>query len=122
MAKLKTFSIPEIEEKEFNAAWQIFRECCHREGLDFSKKIRQLIVSYAKDHGKGNSAFKLDEWQADPNFMAFPTLAEMPKTDYLTQLTESDLTKIGRFAQAWASSSADELDNRSRASKNYVTK
>tara|TARA_Y100000310_G_C20381681_1_gene668435 strand:+ start:297 stop:773 length:477 start_codon:yes stop_codon:yes gene_type:complete len=121
MAKLKTFSIPESEEEEFNEAWAIFRECCHTEGTDFSKKIRELILSYAKSHGKGNFAFKLDEWQANPSFAALPTLAEIPKKHYLSHLTDSDLKRIGNFAEAWARGAWDELDKRARDSADYVT-
>jgi len=121
MAKLKTFSIPDIEEESFNEAWAIFRECCHTEGTDFSKKIRGLIVSYAKSHGKGNFAFKLDEWQANPSFAALPTLAEMPKKHYLAHLTDADLRRIGDFAQSWAQGSMHELDKRARESEDYVT-
>jgi len=121
MAKLKTFSIPDSEEEEFNEAWAIFRECCHIEGTDFSKKIRELIISYAKSHGKGNFAFKLDEWQANPSFAALPTLAEIPKKHYVAHLTDSDLKRIGDFAQAWAQGSLHELDKRARDSADYVT-
>jgi len=121
MAKLKTFSIPDIEEESFNEAWAIFRECCHTEGTDFSKKIRGLIVSYAKSHGKGDFAFKLDDWQANPSFEALPTLAEIPKKHYIAHLTDADLKRIGDFAQSWGRGSWDELDKRARESEDYVT-
>ena len=44
-----------------------------REKKDASKIIVELIEEYVRNHAEGNSTFKLDNWNEDPDFQALPT-------------------------------------------------
>lgn len=39
-----------------------------------SEIFREAIDEYIRNHKEGNDAFKLDDWQTDPNFKAIPSL------------------------------------------------
>jgi len=59
-----------LELNEFND----LEEIRWREHKDFSDILRLAVQEYIRNHKEGNDAFKLDDWQEDPNFKAIPTL------------------------------------------------
>jgi hypothetical protein len=67
-----------------------------REGKHKSEIIIALIEEYVKAHAAGNDSFKLDNWQADPEFQAAPTIFSDPQKwfRYLTDCTTEERTKI----------------------------
>lgn len=68
-----------------------------REGKSSSQIIFEILQDYVKSHSEGNSTFKLDKWQENPEFVAIPTLLS-PSDKWnkflLENCTEEDLTKI----------------------------
>ena len=56
-----------LEKAEFDA----FEEIRWRERMSRSEIGRKAIQEYVKNHGEGNSTFKLDQFQ-DPDFKAMP--------------------------------------------------
>lgn len=68
-----------------------------REDKTRSELVCNLIKDYVKAHSEGNSTFKLDKWQEDPEFKAIPTLLSDPDKwfDYISECSDSELTKIG---------------------------
>ena len=72
MAKnfIKSFSYKEDKEPVMDELAVI----AARERKDTSKIIVELIEDYVKGHSEGNSTFKLDKWNEDPDFQAVPAL------------------------------------------------
>jgi|GEM_PF-2482806 len=59
-----------LEKAEFDA----FEEIRWRERMSRSEIGRKAIQEYVKNHGEGNSTFRLEQFQ-DPDFVAMPAFA-----------------------------------------------
>lgn len=72
------------------------KEAHWRERKSESEIVREAIDDWLKSHAEGNSSFKLEMWQEDPQFKAIPTLLSPDDKwqKYLEQCNNEDLTKI----------------------------
>ena len=73
-----------------------FRIIAAREGKSFSELVVELIEEYVKNHAEGNSTFKLDVWQEDPEFKAIPTLLSPQEkwNKYIDDCNDNECTQI----------------------------
>lgn len=76
---------------------QKLEEARWRERKSQSEIVREAIDDWLRNHSEGNSTFKLDKWQEDPEFKAIPTLLSHPEKwfNYIKECNDSELTKIG---------------------------
>jgi hypothetical protein len=67
-----------------------------REHKGISDIIRLAVSEYVKAHAEGNECFRLDNWAADPDFKAIPTILSEPIKwfSYLSDCTPEERTKI----------------------------
>lgn len=76
---------------------QKLEEARWRERKSQSEIVREAIDDWLRSHSEGNSTFKLDKWQEDPEFKAVPTLLsshEKWNKFLLENCSEEDITKI----------------------------
>jgi len=88
---LRTF---ETDEEK----WKKFKAHCIKEGIDLGEKLNSLIDTELKEHGDGNPAFKITDFN-DPNFIATPALTRSPEDirKYLEKIWGTpEWDKIGR--------------------------
>lgn len=76
-----------------------FDKLAEREGKDRSKIIQEFIKNYVKEHAN-NPVPKLDKF-VDPEFSAWPTLADRPTEIFLDDLDEKSLLKLRNHAEEW---------------------
>lgn len=67
-----------------------------RERKSVSEIVREAIDDWLKNHAEGNSTFKLDKWQENPEFKAIPTLLSDPLkwSKYIDECSDYDCTQI----------------------------
>ena len=68
-----------------------------RERKSVSEIAREAIDDWLRNHAEGNSTFKLDKWQENPEFKAIPTLLSSPEKwfKYIEDCSDNELTNIG---------------------------
>ena len=71
ITKLRSF---QADEKQYS----IFKSNLAKEGEDLGDKINEFIATYNKEHGDGNPAYKITDFQ-DKDFIATPALARNPE-------------------------------------------
>ena len=76
---------------------QALKEAHWRERKSESEIVREAIDEWLRNHAEGNSTFRLDKWQEDPQFKAIPTLlsAHEKWSKYIDECSDNDLTQIG---------------------------
>ena len=65
---------------------------------DFAEIIEEALTDWYKVHGKGNPAFRLDQFN-DPSFLALPTIAQViprEKADLMDVDTLVEIAKNGK--------------------------
>jgi len=67
-----------------------------REGKKKSEFIVSILEEYVKTHAAGNTTFRLDNWQENPEFQAVPTLFTSYDKwkDYVDSSTSQDKRKL----------------------------
>lgn len=60
----------DIEQED----WEALEKIRWREHKERTEILRVAIQEYVRNHAEGNSTFKLDKWNEDPNFKAIPTI------------------------------------------------
>jgi len=68
-----TFYIDPLEKEKLE-------EIRWRERKSMSQIIRLAIDEYIQSHAEGNSTFRLDKWNEDPDFKAVPTINSKSET------------------------------------------
>lgn len=69
----------EVEKEIFDEFEKIWR----RDGFSGkSELLRKIVTEYVSTHAEGNSTFKLDKWNEDPQFKAVPTILSRSETWY----------------------------------------
>jgi hypothetical protein len=99
MAKIIAISLREADKE----LWTRFIATARREGKSASQMIAEWIREYLARHGEGNPAIPLDRWAEKPDFIAFPTLGELPNPVKLRDMPEPMLAELRRNAEAYAS-------------------
>lgn len=72
-----------------------------REKKSVSEIAREAIDDWLRNHAEGNSTFRLDIWQEDPEFKAIPTLLSSQEkwNKYIEECcNDSELTNISVMA------------------------
>jgi len=92
MVMIKTFSYNEKDKPLIES----FEQIAHRERYrGFSSLIMDVIEKYVKEHGDGNPAFTLDQFQ-DPKMKAMPAMMRsLPDWKYyIDNLTEKEFREL----------------------------
>jgi hypothetical protein len=76
-----------------------FKKIAAREGKTMSELIREFILDYVKKHGEGNPIYKLDKWQDNPSFKAYPALDSDWEQANLSAFDDNDLQHIAQKAR-----------------------
>ncbi len=79
--------------------YETFRNIAIREtGGDISKLGRKVIEDYNKAHGDGNSTFKLDIWNLNPEFIPIPSLMS-PIEKLKSYVEKEDITELKKVKE-----------------------
>jgi hypothetical protein len=82
-----------IEKQDY----EIFESIALRDTKgEISELLRKAVQEYNKNHSAGNSTFKIDNWNTNPDFKVIPTLFAKPETwyQYLKECTDKERLAI----------------------------
>jgi hypothetical protein len=74
----------DIEQED----WEELEKIRWREHKERTEILRIAIQEYVRNHAEGNSTFKLDNWNINPEFKAMPALIK-PKEEWTEFLKEN---------------------------------